>query len=52
MAQQVLEGTWEEIAAHAGELTALYSNTRLLTFDRDLPKQAIRNAPGVDIHLL
>ena len=32
--------------------TALYPNTRLLTFDRDLPKQAARNAPGIAIHLL
>ena len=38
--------------ALAEELTALYPNTRLLTFDRDLPKQAARNAPGVAIHLL
>ncbi len=26
--------------------------TRLLTFDRDLPKQAARNAPTVSVHLL
>ena len=38
--------------ALAEELTALYPNTRLLTFDRDLPKQADRNAPGVAIHPL
>lgn len=38
--------------ALAEELTMLYPTTRLLTFDRDLPKQAARNAPGVAIHLL
>ena len=34
------------------ELAALYADVRLLTFDRDLPKQATRNTPGVAIHLL
>lgn len=38
--------------ALAEELAALYSDVRLLTFDRDLPRQAARNAPGVAIHLL
>ncbi len=38
--------------ALAEALTALYPNPRLLTFDRDLPKQAACNAPGILIHLL
>ncbi len=37
--------------ALAEELSQTYT-TRLLTFDRDLPKQAARNAPSVNIHLL
>lgn len=37
--------------ALAEELSQTRS-TRLLTFDRDLPKQAARNAPDVDVHLL
>ncbi len=28
------------------------TTTRLLTFDQDLPKQAARNAPTVNVHLL
>ena len=36
----------------ANTMIALSPNTRLLTFDRDLPKRATRNAPGVLIHLL
>ncbi len=38
--------------ALAEELAALYADVRLLTFDADLPKQAARNAPTVNIHLL
>lgn len=37
--------------ALAEELSQTYT-TRLLTFDRDLPKQARRNAPSVMVHLL
>lgn len=37
--------------ALAEELSQTYT-VRLLTFDRDLPKQAARNAPSVSVHLL
>lgn len=37
--------------ALAEELSQTYT-TRLLTFDRDLPKQAARHAPVVTVHLL
>jgi len=37
--------------ALAEELSQTYT-TRLFTFDKDLPKQAARNAPGVNVHLL
>ena len=37
--------------ALAEELSQTYT-TRLLTFDRDLPKQVRRNAPTVSVHLL
>ena len=37
--------------ALAEELSLTYA-TRLLTFDRGLPNQAKRNAPGVSVHLL
>ena len=37
--------------ALAEELSQTYT-TRLLTFDRDLPKQAKRHAPSVSVHLL
>lgn len=35
----------------AEELSLTYT-THLLTFDQDLPKQAARNAPTVNVHLL
>ena len=37
--------------ALAEELSQTYT-TRLMTFDRDLPKQAARNASAVTVHLL
>lgn len=37
--------------ALAEEISHTYA-TRLLTFDQDLPKQAARNSPSVNVHLL
>ncbi len=41
-----------ENSARAGSLFYATDTMRLLTFDQDLPKQAVRNAPAVTVHLL
>lgn len=35
-----------------GEILSVSRTTVILTFDKDLPKQAVRNAPTVTVHLL